>query len=197
MLEKIVTAGTVPCGSSKNAIGVVELDGRTVVASATGYTGEPIGYELYIKSEDAVYFWNRFVELGAVPAGLGGLLFAWMSGGNLQQMLIYVLGNLASLAALLMFRMFGKERIRKDSFLAVTFAIAVQLLMQLGRAAMGSVFGYPTAAIIGFITTDILSILFTVFIVWTVRRIEGLFEDQRNYLLRVQREQKVERGEQF
>ena len=71
MLEKIATGGTVPCGSSKNAIGVVELDGRTVVASATGYTGEPIGYELYIKSEDAVYFWNRFVELGAVPAGLG------------------------------------------------------------------------------------------------------------------------------
>ena len=71
MLEQIVTAGTVPCGSSKNAIGVVELEGRTVVASATGYTGEPIGYELYIKAEDAVYFWNRFVELGAVPAGLG------------------------------------------------------------------------------------------------------------------------------
>ena len=139
----------------------------------------------------------RWSGWAAVPAGLGGLLFVWLSGGNLQQTLIYVLGNLASLAALLMFRIFGKERIRKDSFLAVTFAIAVQLLMQLGRAAMGCVFGYPTAAIIGFITTDILSILFTVFIVWTVRRIEGLFEDQRNYLLRVQREQKVERGEQF
>jgi hypothetical protein len=139
----------------------------------------------------------RWSAWAAIPAGLGGLLFAWLSGGNLQQTLIYVLGNLASLAALLMFRIFGKERIRKDSFLAVTFAIAVQLLMQLGRAAMGCVFGYPTAAIIGFITTDILSILFTVFIVWTVRRIEGLFEDQRNYLLRVQREQKVERGEQF
>jgi hypothetical protein len=73
----------------------------------------------------------------------------------------------------------------------------VQLLMQLGRAAMGCVFSYPTAALIGFITTDILSILFTVFIVWTARRIEGLFEDQKNYLLRIQREQKVERGEQF
>ena len=139
----------------------------------------------------------RWSGWAAVPAGLGGLLFVWLSGGNLQQTLIYLLGNLASLAALLMFRIFGKERIRKDSFLAVTFAIAVQLLMQLGRAAMGCVFGYPTAAIIGFITTDILSILFTVFIVWTVRRIEGLFEDQKNYLLRIQREQKVERGEQF
>ena len=37
----------------------------------TGYTGEPIGYELYCDSADAVYFWNRLVELGARPTGLG------------------------------------------------------------------------------------------------------------------------------
>lgn len=139
----------------------------------------------------------RWSAWAAIPAGLGGMLFVWMSGGSLQQMLIYVIGNLVSLAALILFQLFGKERVRKDSFLAVTFAIAVQLLMQLGRAAMGFLFGFPTAAIIGFITTDILSILFTVFIVWTVRRIEGLFEDQKSYLLRIQREQQVERGEQF
>ncbi len=139
----------------------------------------------------------RWSAWAAIPAGLGGVLFVWMSGGTWQQLLIYALGNLASLAALVMFRLFGKERIRKESFLAVTFAIAVQLLMQLGRAALGFVFGFPTAAVIGFITTDILSILFTVFIVWTVRRIEGLFEDQKSYLLRIQREQQVERGEQF
>ena len=139
----------------------------------------------------------RWSAWAAIPAGLGGVLFVWLSGGNLQQMLIYVLGNLVSLMALFLFKIFGKEKIRKDSFLAVVFAIAVQLLMQLGRAAMGFVFGYPTAAIIGFITTDILSMLFTVFIIWTARRIEGLFEDQKNYLLRIQREQQAERGEQF
>lgn len=138
--------------------------------------------------------WNAWA---AIPAGLGGVLFVWLSGGTMQQMLIYALGNLASLAALILFKIYGKERIRRESFLAVTFAIAVQLLMQLGRAAMGCVFGYPTAAIIGFITTDMLSVLFTVFVVWTVRRIEGLFEDQKSYLLRIQKEQQVERGEQF
>lgn len=139
----------------------------------------------------------RWSAWAALPAGLGGVLFVWLSGGNLQQTLIYVLGNLASLMALFLFKIFGKEKIRKDSFLAVVFAIAVQLLMQLGRAAMALVFGYSAEACIGFITTDILSILFTVFIVWTVRRIEGLFEDQKSYLLRIQREQQVERGEQF
>lgn len=71
LLEALSDGQPVPCGSAKNHLGVVTLDGRPVVASATGYTGEPIGYELYIRAEDAVYFWNRFVELGAVPAGLG------------------------------------------------------------------------------------------------------------------------------
>jgi hypothetical protein len=106
-------------------------------------------------------------------------------------------GNLLSLAVLILFKLCGKERIRKEGFLAVVFAIAVQLLMQLGRAAVAGLFGFSAAECLGFITTDVLSILFTVFIVWTVRRIEGLFEDQKNYLLRIQREQKVERGEQF
>ena len=139
----------------------------------------------------------RWSAWAVIPAGLGGVLFVWMSGGNLQQLLIYAVGNLASLAALVMFKLFGKERIRKESFLAVTFAIAVQLLMQLGRAALAAGLGFPTAACIGFITTDILSGLFTLVIIWVVRRIEGLFEDQKSYLLRIQREQQVERGEQF
>lgn len=139
----------------------------------------------------------RWSGWAAIPAGLGGVLFVWLSGGNFQQMLIYVLGNLASLLALFLFKLFGKEKIRKDGFLAVVFAIAVQLLMQLGRAAMALVLGHSAEACIGFITTDILSMLFTVFIIWTARRIEGLFEDQKNYLLRIQREQQAERGEQF
>ena len=139
----------------------------------------------------------RWSGWAAIPAGLGGVLFVWLSGGNFQQMLIYVLGNLASLLALFLFKLFCKEKIRKDGLLAVVFAIAVQLLMQLGRAAMALVLGHSAEACIGFITTDILSMLFTVFIILTARRIEGLFEDQKNYLLRIQREQQVERGEQF
>jgi len=139
----------------------------------------------------------RWSAYAAIPAALGGLLYAVLSGGTVQQMLIYTLGNVFSLLALVMFKLYGKERIRKDSFLAVVFAIAVQLLMQLGRAAVAAAFGYPAAACLGFITTEILSILFTVFIIWTTRRIEGLFEDQKNYLLRIQKEQQVERGEQF
>lgn len=139
----------------------------------------------------------RWSGWAAVPAALGGLVFALLSGGGGEHLLIYGAGNLAAMLALILFRIFGKERIRKESFLAVVYAIAVQLLMQLGRAGLALALGNAPAICLGFITTDALSILFSVFIVWTVRRIEGLFEDQKNYLLRIQKEQQVERGEKF
>jgi hypothetical protein len=139
----------------------------------------------------------RWSGWAAIPALIGGLVFAFLSGGNASHLLIYGAGNLAALAGMVFFRIFGKERIRKESFLAVCYAIAVQLLMQLGRAVLAFALGNSAAACLGFITTDALSILFSVFIVWTVRRIEGLFEDQKHYLLRIQTEQQVERGEKF
>ena len=139
----------------------------------------------------------RWGGYAAIHAALGGLMYAALQGGSWHQLLIYGLGNLVSLLALGMFKLYGKERVRRDGFLSAVFAVAVQLLMQLGRAGVAALFGYPAAACLGFITTDLLSILFTVFIIWIVRRIEGLFEDQKNYLLRIQSEQQAERGEQF
>lgn len=55
----------------RNALNTIDLEGRTVWSARTGYTGEPICYELFVKSEEAVSLWNRLVELGAKPAGLG------------------------------------------------------------------------------------------------------------------------------
>ena len=55
----------------KNALNTLSLEDRTVHIAKTGYTGEPIGYEVYIRSEDIAWLWNRLIELGARPAGLG------------------------------------------------------------------------------------------------------------------------------
>lgn len=55
----------------KNALNTLELEGHLARVSKTGYTGEPLGYEVYVKSEDAAWLWNRLTELGAKPAGLG------------------------------------------------------------------------------------------------------------------------------
>jgi len=55
----------------RNALNTLELEGHRVCVSKTGYTGEPLGYEVYVKNEDCVWLWNRLIELGARPAGLG------------------------------------------------------------------------------------------------------------------------------
>lgn len=132
----------------------------------------------------------RWGVWAGIHALLGGVIFTLLSGGTMQHFLIYGVGNLASMLALLYIRFFTKERIRKDAFLAVVFALLVQILMQLGRSAVAALLGFPADACIGFITTDVLSCLFTAVIIWVVRRIEGLFEDQKHYLLRIQSERK-------
>ena len=66
-----LSGGQAITAPKKNALNTLTMEGHTVRTAKTGYTGEPIGYELYVKSEDAVWLWDRLVELGARPAGLG------------------------------------------------------------------------------------------------------------------------------
>ena len=152
----------------------------------------------------------RWGPWAAIHAVLGGLVYCFVSGGQPGQYLIYCAGNLFALLSLLWFRILGKERIREDSFLTVMFALTTQLLMQLGRAAVAFALlrASPGSApagtqsiagalsfCIGFITTDALSGFFTAVILWIARRQDGLFEDQKHYLLRIQEAEKEERGE--
>ena len=139
----------------------------------------------------------RWGGWAAIHALAGGLLFTFLSGGTWQQYLIYGGGNLTALLALVMFRFFAKERIRQDTLLTLAFGLCTQVLMQLGRAGIAAVLGYSWEACLGFLTTDSLSVLFTLFVVWIVRRTDGLFEDQKHYLLRIQSEQENEGREQF
>jgi aminomethyltransferase len=47
-----------------------ELDGIECMVNRTGYTGED-GVELLVPAEDAVALWDRVLDRGAVPSGLG------------------------------------------------------------------------------------------------------------------------------
>jgi hypothetical protein len=159
-------------------------------ADQTGYIVSPVAAIVAL----VMMRWNLWA---AVPALAGGAVLTLLSGGTAEQMLIYSAGNLLSLLALLYLKLIGKERVRGNVMLALFFAILVQLLMQFGRAGVALLIGHPLQACWDFITTDAMSILFTLVIIWIVRRVEGLFEDQKHYLLRIQREQSVKGGEQL
>lgn len=47
-----------------------EIDGRRVIISRTGYTGED-GFEVYSAPEQTVAFWKAFLAAGVAPCGLG------------------------------------------------------------------------------------------------------------------------------
>lgn len=151
-------------------------------AQYTGYIVSPVAAVVALVM-------MRWGPWSAIPAALGGVILTWLSNGTSEQMLFYGAGNLLSMLALLYLKGFGKEKVRTNVVLSLLFALAVQLLMQFGRAGVAFLWGHDLLACWGFITTDAMSILFTVVIIWIVRRVEGLFEDQKHYLLRVQQEQ--------
>jgi hypothetical protein len=126
--------------------------------------------------------WNGFA---AIHALLGGIVTALASGGSFSQVLVYAAGNLLSLLMLLPLKKLGSEKIRNDSFLSVVFGLMTMLLIQLGRAIVSLILGTDFLTCLGFFTTDFLSLIFTGLIIWIARRLDGIFENQKHYLLRL------------
>ncbi len=67
----ILSGGEAITGPKKNDTNELQMEGRTVRASRTGYTGDPIGFELFIDASEVNWLWNRLIELGAAPTALG------------------------------------------------------------------------------------------------------------------------------
>jgi len=135
--------------------------------------------------------WGPYALIHAV---LGGAVFCLASHGSRQQLLIYCGGNVLSLLMLLPLRFVGAEKIREKASFSVLFGLCTLLLMQLGRMLLALALGSPFYTSLGFFTTDVLSLLFTGVIVWIARRLDGIFEDQKHYLLRINKPEEEEGG---
>ena len=68
------------------------------------------------------------------------------------------------------------------------------LLTQAGRAVIAMILGTAPAAAAGFITTDVITYIFTITIVWIASRLDGILEDQRHYLQRINAPENREGG---
>jgi aminomethyltransferase len=55
----------------RNELSQVSAAGATVRVGRTGYTGEPLCFELFVAAEPATALWDALVAGGAAPAGLG------------------------------------------------------------------------------------------------------------------------------
>ncbi len=70
ILEKLIDSGNLP-EPMRNALSTVSIQGREVQVARTGYTGEPLGFELFLDNDCTPALWDALLEHGAEPVGLG------------------------------------------------------------------------------------------------------------------------------
>ena len=70
MMLGLIDSGSLP-EPLRNALGTVIINGCRVLIARTGYTGEPICFELFIERPDALMIWDLLLDRGATPVGLG------------------------------------------------------------------------------------------------------------------------------
>ena len=167
------------------ALALAVFEFLIVRAANWWFPGQPFTVSLAAAMASLGYM--RWGFWGVIHAVEAGLVFCFFSGATGEQYLIYCIGNAASALAVLLLKAFGKERVR-TGHLSLIFPLLVQVLMQAGRAAVSLLLGAEPAAAAGFFTTDSLSLLFTFVIIWIARKLDGVYEDQKHYLLRVHAE---------
>lgn len=70
ILNELLTSEQLPA-PLRNSLSRAELAGMEVLLARTGYTGDPIGFELFMEKNAAVKIWDMLVDRGAQPIGLG------------------------------------------------------------------------------------------------------------------------------
>ncbi|MCL5736976.1 MAG: glycine cleavage system aminomethyltransferase GcvT, partial [Actinobacteria bacterium] len=70
ILTALIENGRLP-EPRRNQLSVVTMAGVPILVGRTGYTGEPLGFELFVPRDHGAVVWDLLIEKGAVPCGLG------------------------------------------------------------------------------------------------------------------------------
>lgn len=133
--------------------------------------------------------WNGFA---VIHAALGGVVLCIASGAITEQYAVYAAGNCGILIAILLLKLVGKKRVADSWFLTVIYAVISYLGAQTGRWLIGLMLGGSVNDIVRYLTTDCLSLAFAIIVLLISRKMDGLFEDQVAYLVRVDEERREE-----
>jgi aminomethyltransferase len=70
ILSPVLSKGQLP-EPMRNKLAVASINGIDVLIARTGYTGEPLCFELFIDAAHAGSIWDLLLQRGAAPIGLG------------------------------------------------------------------------------------------------------------------------------
>ena len=82
-----------------------------------------------------------------------------------------------------------------DPVWTILYGAFTLLMMQTGRAVVAMILGGSLREALMFYATDALSYVFTAVILWIARRLDGIFEDQKAYLVRLHEQMEAEKEE--
>lgn len=130
-------------------------------------------------------------------AAASGLLVSLLGLGSATgvtgtQFAVYIIGNAFIGLMLIPTYLIGKDKIRAKWWSSALYAIGGWLCVYLGRSiiwaiayAIAPVSGlYAWTGFVTYATTDFLSLAMAVVVILVLRRLDGLFEDQKSYLSR-------------
>ena len=70
LLVDVIQSGRLP-EPIRNSVSTVTIEGVQVNVARTGYTGEPLCFELFASRENGLILWDLLLAKGATPIGLG------------------------------------------------------------------------------------------------------------------------------
>ena len=164
------------------------------IKAATVWFDEPYCISIMLPMLAIVMMrWDKYSIIHAV---VYALLFVFFQSGSITQYFIYLIGNLGFMLLLLYVKKVTKEKIRATFFGSMSYLLIGFLLMEVFRGLASMLFaGKDAGVIFTFIMTDMLSLVFAILVIIIVRRIDGLFIDQKQYLLELNsQEERIDGG---
>lgn len=134
--------------------------------------------------------WDVYAIYQAIGSAI---FFVLIQHGDMKQIFVYLLGNLGVWMIAVPMKKFGKERITSSVFNCMVYVLVGAILMEVFRY-VGMLIMYQSGigALIRLLALDALSIVFSIVVILIVRNIDGLFMDQKTYLLNLQKEKEEE-----
>ena len=158
------------------------------LATSKWFVGQPIAISITLTL--ILITMHRWGAYSGVIAVAGGIAFCFASGASWEHYLIYGVGNAFALISLVYFKLFGKEGVKNSLAKTVLFASTSYVSVVIGRWLVSLIFGAGFKELVGFITSDLITLLFAVVILYSCKGVDGLVEDQKRYVIRVNEEKK-------
>lgn len=135
----------------------------------------------------------RWGAMMLIPSTGCALAYCIALGANWQMYVIMMVGNAFSLLLLAMHRLVGKQKIRDSAIWTTFYVIATFVFISFGRFLVALPMpDVSMAESLNGILYDVFPAVFALIIVLICRKQNGLFEDQKHYLIRTQKERDKE-----